>query len=121
MVVRLKDSKIDSIEETETRRLKLVKLSSKSEGAALTIELPDVLCTGMAANQNVGVVIDSKPISKGNSTKLYVEGTVFKKNDSENLEIVGSIGGLRLILNLSKATPVQIKTFESDRFYLALN
>ena len=121
MVVRLKDSKIDSIEETETRRLKLITLTSKSDGAALTIELPDVLCSGLTAKETVNVVIDSKPISKGSSAKLYVEGTIFKKSDDGSLEIVGSIGGLRLVLNLNKATSAQIKTFDSDKFYLTLS
>lgn len=121
MVVRLKGSRIDSIEETETRRLRLLKMSSRSGGATLSVELPDVLCAAMSADQVVDLVIDSKPISKGDSAKLYVEGTVFKKNEEDGLEIIGSIGGLRLVLNLNKATTAQSKTFDSDKFYMVLN
>ena len=109
------------MEETETRRLKLLRVSSKTDGATISVELPDALCASMSANQTVDVVIDSKPIAKGDSAKLYLEGTVFKKTEENGLQIVGSIGGLRLVLNLSKVTAVQSKTFDSDRFYMALN
>ncbi|MHA2118765.1 MAG: hypothetical protein ACW98J_07585 [Candidatus Thorarchaeota archaeon] len=120
MVIRLKDAVIDSIEETETRRLKLLKVSSKSDGATLTLELPDALCDTLSTNDSISVVIDSKPITKGEQAKLYVEGNVFKKMAKDDLEIIGSVGGLRLVLSVSKATPSQSNTFSSDKFFLAI-
>lgn len=120
MVIRLKDTVIDSIEDTETRRLKLIKMSSKSEGAVLTLELPEALCGSISEGDAVSIVIDSKEIVKGNESKLYLEGSVFKKNEKEGLEITGSIGGLRLVINLSKATPSQASSFDSDKFFLAV-
>ncbi|MFW9767777.1 MAG: hypothetical protein ACFFF9_01775 [Candidatus Thorarchaeota archaeon] len=120
MVIRLKDAIIDSIDETETRRLKLLKVSSKSEGATFTLELPDALCDTLNTNDSISVVIDSKSIPKGDQAKLYVEGGVFKKNLKEGLEVIGSIGGLRLIFSLGKPTTSQISTFSSDKFFLAI-
>ncbi|MFW9868896.1 MAG: hypothetical protein ACFFFO_00385 [Candidatus Thorarchaeota archaeon] len=120
MVIRFKDAVIDSVEETETRRLKFLKISSKSDGAKLSLELPDALCDMLNPNDSISVVIDSKPIPKGEQAKLYVEGKVFKKMGKDDLEIIGSIGGLRLVLSISKATPSQSSTFGSDKFFLAI-
>ncbi|MHA1964361.1 MAG: hypothetical protein ACXACG_07340 [Candidatus Thorarchaeota archaeon] len=120
MVIRLKTAVIDSVEETETRRLKLLKVSSKSDGATLTLELPDALCDTLNTNDSITVVIDSKPITKGENAKLYVESSVFKKLEKNGLEIIGSVGGLRLVFTLGKATPSQSNTFNSERFFLAI-
>ncbi|MFX1482616.1 MAG: hypothetical protein ACFFCP_05430 [Promethearchaeota archaeon] len=120
MVIRLKDAVIESIEETETRRLKILKVSSKGDGAALTLELPDALCDTLNMNDKITIVIDSKPIQKGEQAKLYVEGSVFKKVSKDNLEITGSVGGLRLVLSVAKATQSQISAFSSNKFYLAI-
>lgn len=120
MVVRLKDTIIDSIDDTETRRLKLLSISSKSEGATISLELPEALSATLSVNEIVNVTIDSKPIVKGESAKLYVEGTVFKKSAEEGFQMVGSVGGLRLVLNLAKATASQIGTFGEEKFYMAL-
>jgi hypothetical protein len=120
MVIRLKETIIDSIEDTETRRLKTLKISSRAEGVTLTVELPEALCSSLGVGDNVSIVIDSKPIPTGESSKLYVEGNVFKKMDKENLEITGSIGGLRLVFTLAKATPSQSSTFDSEKFYMAI-
>jgi hypothetical protein len=120
MVIRLKNAVIDSVEETETGKLKLLKMSSKSDGATLTLELPDALCDTLKANDSISVLIDSKPITKGEQAKLYAEGSVFKKMAKDNLEIIGSIGGLRLVLSIAKATPSQSNTFSSDKFFLAI-
>lgn len=120
MVIRLKDAKIDSIEDTETRRLKIIKISSKSEGANLTLELPEALCENMNTDDSVSIIIDSKEIAKGKDSKLYLEGSVFKKNDKEGLEVTGSIGGLRLVVSLAKATTNQASSFDDDKFFLAL-
>ncbi|TFF86906.1 hypothetical protein EU519_00580 [Candidatus Thorarchaeota archaeon] len=117
----MKGTKIDAIEETETRRLKLIKMSSKTGGATLSVELPDVLCATLSEGQSVNLVIDSKPVSKGSSAKLYVEGSVFKKVENDGLQIIGSIGGLRLVLNLNKATSAKSKTFDSDKFYMVVS
>jgi len=120
MVIRLKDTLIEAVDDTETRRLKLIKMSSKTAGAALTLELPEALSGTMILGETVSVVIDSKEITKGESSKLYVEGSIFKRSDSDGLEIIGSIGGLRLVLTMAKATPSQQKTFDSEKFYLAI-
>jgi len=120
MVIRLKTAVIDSVEETETRRLKLLKVSSKSESATLTLELPDALCDTLNTNDAITVVIDSKPITKGEQAKLYVESSVFKKLEKNGLEVIGSVGGLRLVLTLSKVTPSQSNIFNSENFFLAI-
>ncbi len=120
MVIKFKDTNIDSIEDTETRRLKTLKISSKTEGVTLTLELPEALCGALAVGDKVDVTIDSKPISAGESSKLYVEGNMFKRSGEEKLEVVGSIGGLRLVLNLAKSTPSQSSTFDSEKFYMTL-
>jgi hypothetical protein len=120
MVIKLKDMVIDSVEDTETRRLKILKISSKAEGVTLILELPDALCGTLSAGNNVSIIIDSKPVAAGEPLKLYVEGNVFKKTSKEGLEVVGSIGGLRMVLSLLKATPSQISTFDSEKFYLTL-
>jgi hypothetical protein len=120
MVIRLKNAVIDSVEETETRRLKLLKASSKSEGATFTLELPDALCDTLNTSDSISVIIDSKPIPKGEQAKLYVEGGVFKKNVKDGLEVIGSVGGLRLVLSVGKPTPNQSNTFSSDKFFLAI-
>ena len=120
MVIRLKDAVIDSVEETETAKLKLLKVSSKSDSATLTLELPDALCDTLKSNDSISVVIDSKPITKGAQAKLYAEGSVFKKTAEDDLEIIGSIGGLRLVLSVAKTTPSQNNTFSSDKFFLAI-
>jgi hypothetical protein len=120
MAIRFKDTTIDAVEDTETRRLKILKISSKTEGVTLTLELPEALCGTLAVGNNIGVVIDSKPIASGELSKLYVEGSVFKKLDKEGFEVVGSVGGLRLVLSIAKATPSQISTFDSEKFYMTL-
>jgi hypothetical protein len=121
MVIRLKDTVIESMDDTETRRLKLIKMSSKTDGATITLELPEALSGTLKLGEAVDIVIDSKEITKGEKSKLYVEGTLFKIADSEGLEIIGSIGGLRLVLAMTKATPTQIKTFDSSKFFMAIN
>jgi hypothetical protein len=120
MVIRLKTAVIDSVEETETRRLKLLKVSSKSDGATLSMELPDALCDALNTNDSITVVIDSKPIVKGDQSKLYVESSVFKKSEKNGLEVIGSVGGLRLVFTLGKTTPSQSSIFNSEKFFLAI-
>ncbi|TFG33428.1 hypothetical protein EU528_00340 [Candidatus Thorarchaeota archaeon] len=120
MVIRLKDTVIESVDDTETRRLRTIKMASKADGATITLELPEALSGTMSVGEIVNVVIDSKEITTGESSKLYVEGTIFKKSDNGDFEIIGSIGGLRLVFTLEKATPTQIKTFDSEKFYMAI-
>ena len=120
MVIRLKDTVIESVDDTETRRLKLIKMSSKTDGATITLELPEALSGTLSLGETVNVVIDSKEIAKGEDAKLYVEGSLFKKVDSDGLEIIGSIGGLRLVLTMAKVTPTQAKTFDSTKFFMAI-
>ncbi|PNX52398.1 MAG: hypothetical protein BV458_09775 [Thermoplasmata archaeon M9B2D] len=120
MVIRFKNTIIDAVEDAETRRLKILKISSKAEGVSLTLELPEALCGSLTVGDNIGIIIDSKPIPAGESSKLYVEGNVFKRTNKEGLEVVGSIGGLRLVVTLAKATPSQSSTFDSDKFYMTI-
>ncbi len=121
MPVKLKSVVIDSIEETETKRLKLIKFSSKADGATVTLELPEALCETMKVKDTVDIVVDGNPILKGESARLYAEGTVFKSNLEDNLEVVGTIGGLKLVLKIAKPKPAQKKTFETEKFFLTLN
>ncbi|KXH76711.1 MAG: hypothetical protein AM326_02140 [Candidatus Thorarchaeota archaeon SMTZ-45] len=120
MAITLRTAVIDSVEETETRRLKLLKVSSKSDGAMLTLELPDALSDTLNTSDSITVVIDSKPITKGEQAKLYIEGSVFKKSEKNGLEVVGSVGGLRLVFSLTKSTPSQSNVFSSEKFFLAI-
>ncbi|MFX1415292.1 MAG: hypothetical protein ACFFC0_00710 [Promethearchaeota archaeon] len=120
MVVRLKNTIIESIEDTETRKLKVLNMVSKEEGARVVLELPEVLCDTMNPQDEVTIVIDSKPIARGPSAKLYAEGKVFRIKEDAGLEVVGAIGGLRLVLTISKPAASQRKTFDSDKFLLAI-
>lgn len=120
MVIRLKTAVINSVEETETRRLKLLKVSAKKDGATLTLELPDALCDALNTNDSITVVVDSKPIAKGEQAKLYVESSVFKKLEKNGLEVIGSVGGLRMVFTLAKPTSTQSKIFDSEKFFLAI-
>ncbi len=121
MPVRIKDAVINSIETTETKKLKVLKMVSKTEGATLTIELPDALCDPFNVKDSIAVTIGSEEIARGEKAKLYAEGTVFKMNEVEGLEVVGTIGGLRFVLNLSSPKPTQRKTFDSEKFFLSLD
>jgi hypothetical protein len=120
MVVRIK-GEIDQIEDTETRRLKILKISSKTDKAILTLEIPEALCSAFKSQDAINIKIDSKPILKGEKAKLYMEGTVFRIIDNDNLEIAGTLGGLRLTLSMSNPTPAKRKTFESDRLFLMIS
>ncbi|MFW9798874.1 MAG: hypothetical protein ACFFD9_00405 [Candidatus Thorarchaeota archaeon] len=120
MVVRLKNTIVDSVEDTETRKLRILKMICKEEGARVILELPEVLSDQMKAKDTVSMVIDSKPIPKGTNAKLYAEGKVFRISEDSGMEVVGTIGGLRLILTLSSPSTSQRNTFGSDRFFLAI-
>ena len=121
LAVRIKGALIASIDDTETRRLKLLKLTSKTEGATLSLELPEALCGSFSERDTVNIVIDSKPIAKGPQSKLYMEGSVFRISETKGFEIVGTIGGLRLVLTLKTVTPAKKKTFDTGRFYIQLS
>ncbi len=120
MVVRLKGTIVESVEDTETRKLKLLKMVCKEEGARVVLELPEVLSDQMKAKDAVLMIIDSKPISRGKNAKLYAEGKVFRINEDSGMEVVGTIGGLRLVLTLSNPSTSQKNTFSTDRFFLAI-
>ncbi len=121
MVIRLKSALIEQIEDTETRNLKHLRIVATEDGASLMVELPIALCEGLAPNQTVDVVIDGGPIPKGEQSKVYLRGSVFKYAEKKGLHVVGSMGGLRLVLNLPKVTPVRRKTFENGIFYVRIN
>ncbi|RLI51033.1 MAG: hypothetical protein DRO73_01250 [Candidatus Thorarchaeota archaeon] len=120
MVVRLKGALIEEISETETARLRSIRIGLKPEGAVLTLELPEALCDTFKTREDVNVIIDDKPIARGESARFYGEGRVFKVNREDNFEVIGTIGGLRLDLHLAKPTPSQKKTFDSERFFIAI-
>jgi hypothetical protein len=120
MVIRLRNATIKAIEDTETKRLKLLRIVSKAEGAKLTLELPEALCDKMNVRDGIVVIVDSKPIARGNKSKLYAEGDIFKIGEGGDFEVVGAIGGLRFVLTLVNPTPAKKKVFAGDRFYLAL-
>jgi hypothetical protein len=120
MVVRIKGGIIEQIEDTETKHLKLLKVTSQKEKIALTIELPEVLCNVFELEDIVDIKIDSKPISKGEKAKLYVEGTTFRINENDKLEVTGTLGGLRLTVSIGNPTPAKRKTFDSDELFLII-
>ncbi|MCF2137275.1 MAG: hypothetical protein K9W43_08555 [Candidatus Thorarchaeota archaeon] len=120
MVIRIKDAVIESISPTETKRLKLVKISSKTEGAELSIELPDALCDMISSKDRISVIIDDKPITKGDTARFYAQGRVFKTNAEKKFQVVGTIGGLRMVLTLAKPTPSQKQTLDGQSYYVAL-
>ncbi|MHA2020120.1 MAG: hypothetical protein ACW98J_00450 [Candidatus Thorarchaeota archaeon] len=120
MVIRLKNATIESIEDTETKRLKVVKVIAKEEGARVSLELPEVLCSTMNPRDEVTVIIDSKPIARGNNAKLYAEGKVFRIRDENGVEVTGTVGGLRMTLDLSSPTAAQRKTFDFEKFLIAI-
>ncbi len=118
MTVRIKGVKINSIDETETKRLKLIKIESKDDGISMLLELPDVLCEMFKVKDEVDVVIDSDEITKGEKARFYAEGSLFKMNEEKGLEVVGTIGGLKLILNIADPKPSQKKTFDEEKFFI---
>ena len=120
MVVRIKGGVIDQIEDTETKYLKLLKISSQIEKSSLTLEIPEVLCSTFASQDNVDIKIDSKPILKGEKAKLYMEGTVFRIKDNAEMEITGTLGGLKLTIAIGNPTPAKRKTFETDKLFLTI-
>lgn len=120
MVIRIKGANIDTVEETDTRRLMSVKISSKEAGFSMTMDLPDALSSSFQPKDSVDVIIDSEPISQGERARLHVESQIFKIKSGENMEIIGSVGGLRIEIILKKTTPARKKTFESEKFYLAM-
>ena len=79
MVIRIKGGIIDQIEDTETKRLKLLKISSPTEKAILTIELPEALSNAFKPQDIIDVKIDSKPIHtqdmqvRNGQTWIYAE------------------------------------------------
>ncbi len=121
MSVRIKDAIISSIDDAETKKLKVLKITSKLESATLTLELPDALCDPFNVKDSVVVTISSEPIPRGENAKLYAEGTVFKINEMENFEVVATIGGLRLEFEIPSPKPTQRKAFDSERIFIALN
>ncbi|MFX1262029.1 MAG: hypothetical protein ACFFAZ_08080 [Promethearchaeota archaeon] len=120
MVVRLKNATVDSIEDTETKRLKVVRMIAKEEGARISLELPEALSGTIKPRDEVTVIFDSKPIARGNNAKLYAEGKVFRIRNENGIEVTGTIGGLRMTLDLSNPTAAQRKTFDQKRFLMAI-
>ena len=86
----------------------------------MTIELPDALCDPFKVKDSIAITFDSDEIARGDKAKLYAEGTIFKMNESEGLEVVGTIGGLRFVLNLTSPKPTQRKIFDSEKVFVSL-
>ncbi|NWF94699.1 MAG: hypothetical protein HXY34_01000 [Candidatus Thorarchaeota archaeon] len=120
MVVRLKDALIESIDETETKKLRILTATSKEGGAVFSIELPDVLSSRLSARETVDVILDEEPIADGDKARVYGEGVAYKVTEEGTYELVGTVGGLRIHLSLVKATPSQKKTFSQGKFYFGL-
>ncbi|MFW9931110.1 MAG: hypothetical protein ACFFDR_00430 [Candidatus Thorarchaeota archaeon] len=121
MPLRIKDATITSIEDTETKKLKILKAVSKEEGVTLSLEMPEALCDPFHVKDTIEIVIDSEEIVKGDKAKLYAEGTVFKMDDSSsNLSVVAAFGGLRLVLEIASPKPAQRKIFDSQKVFLTL-
>lgn len=120
MVIRLKNAIVESIEDTETKRLKVIKMIAKEDGAQVSLELPEVLSGTINPRDEVTVIIDSKPIARGDSAKLYAEGKVFRIRDEKGFEVTGTVGGLRMTLDISSPTAGQRKTFDQDNFLIAI-
>lgn len=120
MVVRLRDTVIESIEDTDTKRLKLLRIVSKKEGATITLELPDVLCETLNTSDSVAVTIDSKALTKGEKSKLYMEGKVFRTGGETDLNVVATAGGLRLTVIIADPTAAQRSTFDADRLFFMI-
>lgn len=120
MVVRIKGGKIDQIEDTETKQLKSLKISSPSEKIFLTIELPDALSNIFDSKDIVDIKIDSKPMPIGKKAKLYVEGAVFRIKEDDEMEVTATLGGLKLTITIGNPTPAKRKTFESDKLFLMI-
>ncbi len=120
MPLRVKDTTIASIEETETKKMKILKMASKVEEMSLSLELPEALSEPFHAKDNVVVTIDSKEIARGKKTKLYLEGTVFKISEEAGLSVIAGFGGLRLVLEMTSPKPTQRKIFDSGKIFLTL-
>ncbi|TFF87040.1 hypothetical protein EU519_00325 [Candidatus Thorarchaeota archaeon] len=120
MAIRIKESKLDAIEETETKGLMMLTITEKSEGLKLALELPEALATQFSAKEKIDVVIDDSPISNGDEARFYAEGNVFKARLDEEVDVVGTLGGLRLVVEMDKVTAAKERIFTADRIYLAL-
>lgn len=120
MPLRVKDTTIASIEETETKKMKILKMTSKAEEMNLSLELPEALSEPFHTKDNVVVTIDSKEIARGEKTKLYLEGTVFRINEESGLSVIAGFGGLRLVLDIASPKPTQRKIFDSGKVFLTL-
>ncbi|NHI83232.1 MAG: hypothetical protein EAX81_02865 [Candidatus Thorarchaeota archaeon] len=120
MVVRLKNTVIESIEDADTKRLKLIHIVSKDEGAAITLELPEALCETLNTNDSVTVTLDSKALTKGENSRLYMEARVFRTDGEDELNVIAAAGGLRLTLLMNKPTTVQKATFDADKLFFVI-
>jgi hypothetical protein len=120
MAIRIKGSKLDSIEETETKGLMVLTITEKSEGLRIALELPEALASQFRPKEKLDVVVDDSPISNGDEARFYAEGSVFKARLDENVEVVGTFGGFRLVLEMDKVTAAKERIFSADRIYMAL-
>ncbi len=120
MAIRIKGSKLDSIEETETKGLMMLSITEKSEGLEMTLEVPEALANQFDAKENLDIVIDDSPISNGDEAKFYAEGNVFKARLEEGIQAVGTFGGLRLVLEMEKVTAAKKRIFTGNRIYIAI-
>ncbi len=111
---------VESIDETETRRLKRIKIVSRDGGMTVLMELPEALCESIGENQEIEVTIETDGSADAEGTRLYVRGTVFRRKGTHTNEIVGSVGGLRVILIFAEPIPFMTEILEKGVFYLAI-
>ena len=121
MVVKLENAKIESMEETETKNLRLLEISSREGKAKLTLELPEVLCETLDSEEPVDVHFSPRETKRGSQSSIYAKGTIFKMKGNEDLRVVGSIGGLRMVLSIKGASSTERRSFESEEFYIAIS
>ncbi|MFO7837176.1 MAG: hypothetical protein R6V83_11005 [Candidatus Thorarchaeota archaeon] len=121
MVVKLENAVIESMEETETKNLRLLEITSEGGNARLSLELPEVLCETLDQEKPIDVHISPRETKKGSRSNIYAKGTIFKLEDEEELRVVGSIGGLRLVVSIEDASSTEKRSFESGEFYIAIS
>ncbi len=120
MVVILKDVTVESINETEVKKLKIIRGVSNSVGVRFSLELPEVFSSRLRVGENIEIHIDKAPIPAGDRAKIHGEGTVFRIKGENPFELIATVGGLRLILTAPQFTESERSTFEGGRFYFAL-
>ncbi|MEM4734209.1 MAG: hypothetical protein QXS20_00650 [Candidatus Thorarchaeota archaeon] len=121
MTIRVKEAFVESMNEAEIRGVRVLKASMKEPNGTLMLELPEVLCGSLSTGDQVGIVIDDKPLKIDESVKLCAEGTVFEEVEmGGGYRVTATIGGLRMVLESADLSAAQRDTFSSGRFFVVL-